>query len=96
MTFIRDYFNKRKISLRRKTIFTYESKVKNFELWIDNHYNNIELKQFDKEKALKYIEYLRNEGKSHTTVNNYIIILKSLFDDLLNDELIEKNPFNKS
>ncbi len=89
------YLEKRKQGLRRKTVFTYESKVNNFVTWIDQNYKKIELKHFDKEKALKYIEYLRKESKSNTTVNNYIIILKSLFDDLVNDDLMEKNPFFK-
>jgi integrase len=95
VTFIKSYLNTRKQGLRRKTVFTYESKIRHFIKWINEFNNDIELIDFDRNKANSYIEYLRGEGKSNTTVNNYIIILKSLFDDMVNDEVIEKNPFNK-
>ena len=63
-------------------------KTKNLEV--------IDVSLFTKEQAKEFLNYLIAEKKINaTTRNNYLAVLKIFYNDIVNDEIIDKNPFDR-
>lgn len=54
---------------------------------------NIEIQNFDKNFAFEFFDFISE--KSNVYKNQHLIFLKNLFNEILNRNLIEKNPFEK-
>jgi len=82
---------------RTKSLTTYSSIANIFVAWLTNmHLINIDVKQIDRKVAMSFLDYAIEERKiSAKTHNNYISILRNLFNVILDRELIEINPFSK-
>jgi integrase len=90
-----NYFIKKKEILRKKTISTYSTKIEYFCAWLKKNYPGIEVKDFTEKTAREFIEFVKKEKKSNTTINSYFITLKTLFNEMWKDDLFLKNPFSK-
>jgi len=56
----------------------------------------VDVKSFDRSMAFQYIDFIQEaNGVKNRTVNNYIIIVKSLFNVLMERGLISENPFSR-
>lgn len=80
---------------REKTIVTYKSISKIFCEWAASTGLAINpLESFTKTNAYEFLDWAEQKrGVSAATYNNYVIILRALFNELINREMISKNPF---
>lgn len=80
---------------RKKTILDYSSLLNRFiKYWTKLGNKNSELKDFDKQDALQYLDYVFLTKKVvAVTRNNYLITMKALFYVLVDRGHISKNPF---
>lgn len=93
-----DYFFEIKTPpLRPRSKTTYKSIIAIFKRWlIANNYKYTKVNKFGIVDAQKYMDYLTiNRKNSGKTYNNNLLGLRSIFNFLMDRELIEKNPFKK-
>jgi integrase len=85
----------KKPSIRTSSYPSYKSTVKIFKKWASvNRQLSVDVKYFDKLRAVYFDDYLFVEiGYAAKTVNGHIAYLKSLFQVLVEREIILKNPF---
>jgi len=82
---------------RKKSIVTYSSIANIFVAWMTKQQLiNVDVKLIDRKVALSFLDYAKSERQvSAKTHNNYISILRNIFNILLDRELVDKNPFSK-
>jgi integrase len=68
----------------------YSGKVRIFLEWIENK----EVKMIAYNDAVNFVNHLREQQKTNTTINNYITTLKTIFKVLVKTGKIRKNPFD--
>jgi integrase len=85
----------KKPSLRSTSYPSYKSTVKIFQKWTsDNRLQEMGVVYFDKLRAVYFDDYLLVEcGYAAKTVNGHISYIKSLFQVLVEHEVIRSNPF---
>jgi integrase len=85
----------KKPSLRSTSYPSYKSTVELFKKWIsDNRLQEMDITYFDKLRTVYFDDYLLVEcGYAAKTVNGHISYLKSLFQVLVDHEVIRNNPF---
>jgi integrase len=85
----------KKSSLRDTSYPSYKSTVKIILKWLkNNRMTTLDITYFDKLKAIHFDDYLLVERKyAAKTVNGHISYLKSLFQILVDREVILNNPF---
>jgi len=85
----------KKASLRSTSYPSYKSTVKIFKKWVsENHLQELDVTYFDKLRAVYFDDYLLVEcGFAAKTVNGHVSYLKSLFQVLVEHEVIRNNPF---
>lgn len=76
--------------LGHKGRLTYESKVRRFLEWI-GHKDPAMVTYLD---ACNFVSWLQEKGVNNTTINNYIVTLKSIFKVLVKTGKLRKNPFD--
>lgn len=79
-----------KRALRKKSRETYQSKIDIFSAWLSER-RIYRLKRITAKVAL---EFLATVSKSPTTRNTYVETLRSFFNDLKTQRLIDSNPFD--
>lgn len=91
------YLDLRKSSYGRKTYQTYNSRLKHFLKWLKLTGNEgISPSDIKKADILTFLTWAENEkGLSYQYVTNIKQTLYMLFDDMLEDDVIAKNPCNK-
>lgn len=82
-------FNERKPSLRRKTIFCYESVLKSYVSYLATHKHTLEV-------GAMYLSQLRDSGLSAATLNKHRTVLLSLYVDLVKAKKLRFNPFSET
>jgi integrase len=82
---------------RRRTISTYKSFVNTFLIWLKNkNLSHIKVERFDVQNAISFSDYLKIEKKvCNRTHNNYIMGLRTIFNELVDRMFILNNPFKK-
>jgi integrase len=95
IVFLREIYNIKVPNLRKTSIHSYNGALNSFEAWLkDNSYSELYPQNFTSVLARKYMDYLLSErkfaGKTH---NNHLRILRLFFTELIEREVIEKNPF---
>lgn len=82
---------------REKTRTSYLSIYNIFATWaIDKGLSNINIDEFGRGEAFSFLDYAQNERKiGACTYNNYVIMMRALFNELVSREIVEKNPFAK-
>jgi integrase len=85
----------KKPSLRSTSYPSYKSTLKIFKKWVaDNRLQELDVTYFDKLRAVYFDDYLLVEcGYAAKTINGHISYLKSLFQVLVEHEVIRNNPF---
>ena len=85
----------KKPSVRKASYPSYKSTVQLFLKWVDNyHLSGLDVTNFDKLRAVYFDDYLLVEcGYTAKTVNGHIAYMKSLFQVLVEREIILNNPF---
>lgn len=81
---------------RYKTRSTFRSISNIFKLFLEESgLKPIPLAKFDKEKALRFLDWVDEHRKvAASTYNNYIQILRSMFTELCERKYINENPFS--
>jgi integrase len=90
VTLLRSKFLERKPSLRRKTIFCYETVLSNYDAFISGKDAN------DKNIGKLFLKEISLSGKKNATVNKHRVVLKSFYAGLVEDEILSFNPFGKT
>lgn len=84
----------KKQQIRKNTKKVYNSIFNNFLKFLKSEkIENIEIQNFDKNFAFEFFDFISE--KSNVYKNRHLIFLKNLFNEILNRNLIEKNPFEK-
>jgi|GEM_PF-1091753 len=84
----------REAELRPKSKDKYKSHIRKFCYWLDeNGYAKIDILDLTKEICQAFLNNIT--AKSATTRNGYLAVLKVLFNVLISDDIISKNPFAK-
>ena len=85
----------KKPSIRSSSYPSYKNTVKLFKKWAsDYRLNDMEVVYFDKLRAVYFDDYITVEcGYAAKTVNGHVSYLKSLFQVLVEREIILNNPF---
>jgi len=84
----------KKQRIRKNTQKIYNSVVNNFVKFLTKEkIETDEIKNFDKNLAIEFFDSI-NE-KSNVYINRHLIILRNLFNEMINRNLIEINPFDK-
>jgi len=61
---------------------------------IDSNLNKMNILEFNKIQALKFLDYVNNVRKvGPVSYNNYIVKMRSIFNELLDRDYVKKNPF---
>lgn len=91
---VSEYLEPKKLSLKPKGYSSYQSKFRIFTLWLEkNGYAENDITTLDNKIILRFFEYLITERKlDKVTVKNYKVRLNSLFNWLLKEKRITKNP----
>lgn len=89
-----DYLAERKLSLKKKSYQTYQSKLRIFNQFLERHkFIDFDISVIDNKIIIKFFKELINERKlDRRSVNNYKIILSAFFNSLLEQKIIYKNP----
>lgn len=87
-----DHLEEIKLTLRRKTYMGYKSQIKTLDAYCARH----KMKTLTEESAKMFLAEMLNEGKSSRTVNCYRVVLKSLFERLVDEKRLKDNPFVKT
>ena len=95
--FINFYIDQRKQNLRNKTFQDYRCKLRIFMKWITfKNYNDVNVKYFTNKDAVDFLNWLRIVRKQKNYTHNcYITVLRSFFNDMISDNIITSNPFDK-
>lgn len=81
-----------KDSLSKNSIKKYHNVFHQFELFILNN-KLVWVDEFLPEHATLFSELLKDSNAASKTVNFYLMTIKAIFQDLLNMDYIQKNPF---
>jgi integrase len=85
----------KKKSLRHSSCLSFSSALTRFLAWARaNHLASSSLKSFDRLRAMLYVDHLViDDHLTGKSVNSKVAYMKSLFNELLEREMIDKNPF---
>ncbi|MCF8022783.1 MAG: tyrosine-type recombinase/integrase [Clostridiales bacterium] len=75
-----------------KTVETYQFSLKYFRSFC--HRNRIKYKELDYRQAKAYRNFLAEKGLSPNTINGCLSALKTFYDFLVDEEIINRNPVN--
>lgn len=83
------------LGLKRKSRLSYQSYIGIFVEYLkENDLADINISDFTKAKAIKYLDYMFMKKKlTNTTRNNYLRHMAAIFSKLEEREYISKNPF---
>lgn len=89
-----DFLTERKLSLKKKSYQTYQSKIRIFNEFLDkNKYADYDISAIDNNIITKFFTSLINDRKlDRRSVNNYKIILSAFFNNLRDNKVIYKSP----
>lgn len=76
------------------TLSSYMRDIRQFGEYLDSH-EDVDFSEADEEVLCSYIEWLRSAGKSVATVSRNIASLKSFYNQLLSNGIVESNPTGK-
>ena len=62
---------------------------------INDFMGNCKASEVDYQLVIRFIDKLRKEKKSNKTINNNIVLLKSIFNYAKNNDILVKNPIEK-
>lgn len=79
--------NKRRV-VAQSTYTNYRAKAR----LIDQYFKRAKPETVRKREVKTFLSYLDKHGYSNKTINEYLIILRGVFDDVVEDGLLEKNP----
>jgi integrase len=87
----------KKKTFRHSSYLSFKSTLKKFLLWAQtNRISSSNVKSFDRLHAMLYIDHLIIDHKlSGKSINSKVAYMKSLFNELVEREIIDKNPFVK-
>ncbi len=83
------------LGMSPKTMKGYRNTPRLFFKWLEETYNIISVDDISKLHFQEYFKFKLECGLSRTYIISIHKILKALFDFLLEEELIERNPINK-
>lgn len=89
-----DFLADRKLSLKKKSYQTYQSKIRIFNEFLEkNKYADYDISAIDNNIIIKFFTSLINDRKLDSrSINNYKIIISSFFNKLLDSKVIYKSP----
>lgn len=89
------YYNSKRRELRPDSDRTYRSQINILKEWLVSiRKENIPLDDFDYKLAYRYLDYIYDKGVRNRTYNNYISVLKSIWNwFVIEREFIDVNPF---
>ena len=84
-------------SFRHSSYLSFNSTLKNFLAWAQsNRISTSNVKSFDRLRAMLWVDHLViNQKLAGKSVNSKVSYMKSLFNELLQREIIQSNPFAK-
>ena len=93
--FLNQYLEQRKSRIRYKTSLDYATKFRIFNIWLEKkQYEDLPAIYFLQKDALEFMKWLQTERKlSNNTYNGYVVSLRSFFQKMLRDGIININPF---
>ena len=91
-----DYFVDSKQHLRRRSIISYRSYVKDFKEWITmKKYSHLSVESLTYHTAQEYMDEVGQRGISNRTFNNVLQAMRCCFNFLVEKEYLQVNPFSK-
>lgn len=89
-----DFLAERKLSLKKKSYQTYQSKIRIFNQFLEkNNYADFDITAIDNNIILQFFKGLINDRQlDRRSVNNYKIIISAFFNFLIKQKIIYKNP----
>lgn len=86
----------KRVGMRKRSIDTLESKTRIFISWLEaTNQTHLFLYEMDRYKVREFLAWVDKKKIAPVTWNNYVTRLKSLWNQMIDEELIEKNPWTK-
>lgn len=86
----------KRVGMRKRSIDTLESKSRIFVKWLEEtNQAGMYLYEFDRFKVREFLKWIDKKKVAAVTWNNYVTRLKSLWNQMIDEEIIDKNPWNK-
>jgi site-specific recombinase XerD len=94
---LRNVLEIKKQTFRQSSYLSFSSTLNCFLAWtLKNRLSNINVRYLDRMHAISFVDHLIvDEQLSGKTINGKISYLKSLFNELIEREIIKENPFVK-
>ncbi|WP_199453171.1 tyrosine-type recombinase/integrase [Marinobacter sp. bablab_jr008] len=86
--YIADWLESKRRTLADSTYTNYRAKAR----LIDQYFKRMNLRSMRKKDIKKFLSYLDTHGYSNKTINEYLIVLRGVLDDVVEDGLIDANP----
>jgi len=91
--YCRDYLQFVSANHSAETLRTYKGVLKNLDMFLKQRYPRIQrLREFFVKFFEEYKIWLKETGHKDNTVNNHVKVLKTIFNQAVKWELLEKNP----
>ncbi|MFC0558223.1 site-specific tyrosine recombinase XerD [Halalkalibacter alkalisediminis] len=78
--------------LAKNTIQSYERDLKQYELFVKNVENTMDINQIDRQTILHYLYFLKEQGRAETTIARSIASIRAFHQFALREKLAEQDP----
>lgn len=88
--YIADWLESKHRRLAESTFTNYRAKAR----LVDQYFKRSNLQSLRKKDMKNFISYLDKSGYSNKTINEYLIVLRGVLDDIVEDGVLDKNPMS--
>lgn len=78
--------------LAKNTIQSYERDLKQYELYVKNVENKVNIKQIDRQTIVQYLYFLKEQGRAETTIARTIASIRAFHQFALREKLSDQDP----
>jgi integrase/recombinase XerD len=78
--------------LAKNTIQSYERDLKQYQLYVVNVENKVEIKQIDRQTIVQYLFFLKEQGRAETTIARTIASIRAFHQFALREKLADHDP----
>ncbi|MBL7909521.1 MAG: site-specific integrase [Bacteroidia bacterium] len=87
----------KKSTSRPRTLQTYQNVFSNFKKWLNSKgLQGVNIESFNSKQAMAFFDYLKvSQGVNNRTYNNHLLQLRTFYNELIQREYTNYNPFKK-